>query len=248
MKEESKNVFSKIMTGVVILLAALCIFLAIKIVTGQDTSIFGYQVYHILTGSMEPTIPTGSTVITKQVDPYTLSEGDIITFVSRDEAIYGNTNTHRILGIDDSDGERKFITKGDANGTIDSVEVSASDVKGKVVFHANLRAFSKFLDFMKTGYGFFTVICLPFVFILWQISMKLRREIKAYAEETAKAEAEAETEKIKTEAEKAKASDPTKTKEEIFEELKQAELARLREELKASETETKDTDDKKDEI
>jgi len=239
MKENTKNVLNKILTVVVIALAALCVFLAVKIITGQDTSIFGYQVYHILTGSMEPTIPTGSTVITKQVDPYSLNEGDVITFVSRDAAIYGNTNTHRIIGIDDSSGERRFITKGDANGTVDSVEVPASDIKGKVVFHANFRAFSAFLDFMKTGYGFITVICLPFIFILWQISSKLKREIKEYAEENARAEAEAEIEKSKKEA-SAEASaevsaEALKAAEELdFEKLKAIELAKLREAAKAA--------------
>lgn len=224
MKENSRNVLNKIMTVVVVLLAALCIILAVKVIGGKDTSIFGYQIYHIMTGSMEPTIPTGSTVITKRVDPYILEVGDVITFISRDEAIYGNANTHRIIGIDDSNGERRFITKGDANGTADSIEVPVGDVKGKVIFHANLRGFSMFFNFMRTGYGFLTVVCLPFIFILWQITMKLKREIKVYAEENARAEAAAELAKNKDDEE------AKRLKEEEFERIKAQELQRLREE------------------
>ena len=195
MKAERKDKIEKrlnvLLTVVVIVCAIVCLAVCVKVVSGRDASIFGFRIYHILTGSMEPTIPTGSNVLVREVDPSTLEVGDIITFTSRDNAIYGSANTHRILEINrDSSGQPSFITKGDANTRADSIIVAASDVKGKVVFHMNSAAFTSFFQFIHTGPGFLSCIVLPVLFVTFCIMKDFKKQVDEMIEENARAEAE----------------------------------------------------------
>ena len=185
--EEVKKQLNKLLTVFVILMAVLCLALAVKIITGHDASIFGYKMYHILTGSMEPTIKTGSNILVKSVDPDTLQVNDIISFVSYDDAIYGSVNTHRIISIEtDENGEKVFITKGDANNVADSIRVRKEDIKGKVVLHLNLIGLGVFYDFLHTGYGFMTVIALPLLVLSWQFLRSFKSQVDELSEEKKK--------------------------------------------------------------
>ena len=77
------------------------------------TRLFGYDAYSVVSGSMEPAIPTGSMVFSKETSFDKLKEGDVITFMISDE----QTVTHRIKRINTD--KEKFTTKGDANDVED---------------------------------------------------------------------------------------------------------------------------------
>ena len=92
--------------------------------------VFGIQSYVIISGSMEPSIPTGSLVYVRSTNTEIIQEGDIITF-------YSNRNsslptTHRV--VENKTSEKEIITKGDANEKEDILPVRYADVLGKVVF------------------------------------------------------------------------------------------------------------------
>ena len=84
----------------------------------------GYQIYSVVSGSMEPAIPVGSLVYIKAVEPAGLETDDVIAFYgARDSA---SIITHRIVENRVLMGE--FITKGDANQTEDMNPVPYADV------------------------------------------------------------------------------------------------------------------------
>jgi signal peptidase len=87
----------------------------------------------VLTGSMEPGIPTGSTVLVRPVDPLTLHVGDVATYQKEPGKL--ELITHRVQGIQQTKRGTEFIFKGDANNTADADPVPASMVRGKVWFH-----------------------------------------------------------------------------------------------------------------
>ncbi len=89
----------------------------------------GYQVLAVLSGSMEPTIPVGSVIYYKAADPEALKVGDILTY-RVDESVLV---THRIA--EKNMEEQIFITKGDANKSIDARPVKFSQALGKVEGH-----------------------------------------------------------------------------------------------------------------
>ena len=92
-------------------------------------SIGGYSMYIVRTGSMVPTIDPGSLIVVKKTNPKDLKKGDIVTFKG---AQTGNLFTHRIYKVEDGK-ELKFITKGDANETIDPMKSTPNKIVGKLV-------------------------------------------------------------------------------------------------------------------
>ena len=110
-----------------ILVCLLIIILGIQsynklIVHDETAGILGYNYKTVLTGSMEPAIPVGSIVITKEQSSYEIE--DIISFQEE-----GSVITHRIISID----RERYITKGDANNVADTEEVQQKQVLGKVI-------------------------------------------------------------------------------------------------------------------
>ena len=109
-------------------LVALTVYIMVCNMRGEVAGVFGVSVVKVVTGSMEPSIHVGDYIVLKQTDPDELRAGDVICFYSRDSAIYGKPNTHRIVSVLD-DGS--FVTKGDANPVSDTVTVSPETIIGK---------------------------------------------------------------------------------------------------------------------
>ena len=89
--------------------------------------LFGIVPYVVLSGSMEPTIDTGSLCfINKNADYEDVKEKDIIAFKLKD----GTLVTHRAIEIT----ETGIVTKGDNNDDPDSNEVKKENFVGKNLF------------------------------------------------------------------------------------------------------------------
>jgi signal peptidase len=91
--------------------------------------LFPFQPSVIVSGSMRPGIDIGDIVIVAKVPSEVIKVGDIIQ--------YRRTATmnimHRVIKIENTGGSKTFITKGDANDSIDE-PVNPQNVVGKVVF------------------------------------------------------------------------------------------------------------------
>lgn len=112
------------------ILVALVVMLALLLVGAR---IVGLQVFTVLSGSMEPTYHTGSLIYVKKVDPYTIQEGQPITFMLDENTVA----THRVVGIvpDEEDPTViRFRTKGDANAAEDGSLVHYKNVIGTPIF------------------------------------------------------------------------------------------------------------------
>ncbi|UKF27408.1 signal peptidase I [Clavibacter nebraskensis] len=91
----------------------------------------------ILTQSMEPTLPPGTLVVVRPVDPDALEVGDVATYQIRsgDPAVI----THRITAIASaSDGTRSFTFTGDNNASPDSLPVTPAQIQGEVWYSVPL--------------------------------------------------------------------------------------------------------------
>lgn len=108
----------------------LTIFIVFTLITAAALvlpKLFGYQIYGVLSGSMEPSFPVGSIVYVKEIKASEAIVGDPITFY-----IEGNDKvvaTHRIIEINAE--EKQFITKGDANEVVDAEPVSFHRLIGR---------------------------------------------------------------------------------------------------------------------
>ncbi|MCI8586538.1 MAG: signal peptidase I [Lachnospiraceae bacterium] len=90
--------------------------------------LFGYHIYSVISGSMEPAIPVGSLLYIEETGPEELQEGEVIAFYgARDSAAI---ITHRVLENRVVMGE--LITKGDANQQADMNPIPYGNVIGRV--------------------------------------------------------------------------------------------------------------------
>ena len=126
-KKKRRNPVGMICSALGTILLVLIIVACIPLTVPR---LLGFQIYSVVTGSMEPEIPIGSMVYVKSIAPKDLKEKDVVAF-------YGgrDTNaiiTHRVVNNNVISGQ--ITTKGDANKTEDMNPVSYSDVIGKVEY------------------------------------------------------------------------------------------------------------------
>jgi len=122
-----KKVISIVFTILTLSLLLLSIF------SYNHTSIFGFRMYKVMTGSMEPNIHTSDTILIKKSGNY--KKGDIVTYKDNNDYV-----THRIVSVN----EDNIITKGDANNTEDS-PIKEKDIIGKVIFKMTMLSFLVYL-------------------------------------------------------------------------------------------------------
>lgn len=89
--------------------------------------LFGFEIYNVISSSMEPAVPLGSAVFVKRTDPETLEPGEIVAFADG-----VGTVTHRL--VENRKSSREIITKGDANEIEDFDPVPYSAVLGRVKY------------------------------------------------------------------------------------------------------------------
>jgi signal peptidase I len=93
----------------------------------------GHRSLTVLTGSMEPTLETGSVVIDEMIAPTEARVGDIVTF--SDPAHPERTITHRLRRAWVEGDTAHMVTKGDANDAPESWDVKVDGQIGRVMVH-----------------------------------------------------------------------------------------------------------------
>lgn len=107
----ARRIVSRVTGAVTMLIVAIFLLAAAAVGSGQ------WQAHPVLSGSMEPHLPTGSIVLTKATDVDDLEVGDVAMFQAPEDA---SNITHRITDIEHTaDGDLLLTTKGDANDTED---------------------------------------------------------------------------------------------------------------------------------
>ena len=227
------SVMASVLLWAIILLAALFAFTTLATKDSKSVAnLAGFTPLSVMSESMAPTFNAGDLIIIKQCDTKKLEAGDIITFhtiINNEYAL----NTHRIESIQESNGLRSYVTKGDNNAMADTHIISDGDIVGKYQFR--LPKIGHVMNFLSGSTGFLIVIVLPMrLFFIYQIyhlimvSISLKKAIAIeQAEEVAKvtgsdvdaklAEAQAalaEAQRLKEEAEAKLAAAEKKATEE----------------------------------
>lgn len=162
-----KTDFFKIMSYFVYAIVIVFAFLAIS----AKFSLGGIRLLVVQSGSMEPTIKTGSLVITKAKDAYQI--GDIITFRSSQNS--QETTTHRIVDEKYQISGKVFITQGDANDSPDSGQLTSERILGKTI--TDIPYFGYLVSFTRTLPGLIILIIIPATIIIYDEILKIKKEI-----------------------------------------------------------------------
>ncbi len=91
----------------------------------------GATPYTVLTSSMEPGMPPGTLIVVKPVGPDELGVGTVITYQL--ESGQAPVVTHRVVAVETAiNGERTFVTQGDANDAPDPEPVRPVQIRGRL--------------------------------------------------------------------------------------------------------------------
>ena len=131
-------------TLIAVLVFTLVVFFMSRI-NGSTPSVFGYSIFRVSSGSMEPELMVGDIILDKTVDnPKDLKVGDVITFKSSD---YGDMLvTHKVIKAPyEENGKLMLQTKGIAN-EVEDKPICVDNVKGIMICK---------VDYLDTVYNVF---------------------------------------------------------------------------------------------
>ena len=185
---------------IVAVAVGMMIFTLISVSTFDKTerNLFGFKFFIVTSDSMSATdFDAGDIAISKNVDPKTLKEGDIITFLSQDHDNFGEVVTHKIRRLTtDANGRPGFVTYGTMTDTDDRTVVTHEYVVGQYV--GRIPKVGSFFMFLKTTPGYILCILLPFLLLILSQGLNCIRLFRQYKKEQMD-EMKAEREKIEQE-------------------------------------------------
>jgi len=160
--------YIKIITYFIYIIVIIFAILAIT----SKFSIGGFKVLVVKSGSMEPTIKTGSIVVSKLFSDYNVN--DIITYKNNDQT--SETTTHRIIQKKYQENVYNFLTQGDANNSPDSSFINQNRIIGKVVISVPYLGYVT--SFVRTLPGLIIIIIIPSIIIIYEEMKKIHQETK----------------------------------------------------------------------
>ncbi len=182
------------------------------------------SIFRVVTGSMEPTLPIGTILLSQETDISQIQEGDIVCFRSLSDYLDGAIITHRVISIDiDDTGEIELYTQGDANTVSDGHTVTEDNLIGKVVWNSKEDSIlSTILGGLTDPMGMIAIVIVPCMIIS---SLIMGDAVKSIRKELLLLK-EAEAERSQTA--------PEEGCVESYEEMEQRILAELKQELQES--------------
>ena len=201
--KKALNILKTTFVWLMVLLAvSMMIFTVVSVTTfnRNDRDLFGFKMYIVNSDSMAATdFNAGTLIFVKEVDPSTLKEGDIITFISQDTDSFGETITHKIRKVTtDAEGNPGFVTYGTTTDVDDETIVTYPYVLGQ--YQSQIPGLGTFFNFLKTTPGYFVCIFTPFMLIILYEGVKFFNLFRRYKKEQME---EMQAERDKIEAEKA---------------------------------------------
>ena len=195
------GILGRIVTWIFVVLAvAMMVFTVVSTLTlnQNERNLFGYKAFIVASDSMKATdFAAGDVIISRQVDPKTLEEGDIITFISQNSMNFGEIVTHKIRRLTtDARGEPGFVTYGTTTDTDDETVVTHGFVLGQ--YQMKIPKVGSFFYFLKTTPGYIICILIPFLVLILSQGINCIRLFRRYKKEQM-AELEAERAQIEEE-------------------------------------------------
>ena len=169
MKKLLENKIFKAVYGIfkAIVMTFLVVYLLFVIIQRltNNSAIFGYHVFTVATGSMEPLYMVNDVILVEEVDINTLKVGDDVAYIGASSENKGIIITHRIIEIRKNDkGEDLYILQGINNDYEDPAIYGhqiLGEVRGKVFIINTIN------HLVKNIYGFFFLVFCPLVLVIF---------------------------------------------------------------------------------
>ncbi len=148
------KVGSVLTTVLIVLEIIVIVFIVFSKMSGSIPTVFGYQLYVIVSPSMEPDIKVGDIIISKEYDGGELEIGNVITYLGKTGDFSGKMITHEVIRINGDE----IITKGIAATTEDPA-INREDVRA--VMQYKTVVISAVYRVVTSTVGFICFVILP---------------------------------------------------------------------------------------
>ena len=174
--KSSKNLYrlGKILSTIICIIILFLIIFNVTLIIesyinpNELPSFLGIKSFIIVSESMEPTIMTDDVIFIVDTSKENLKVGDVISFKTGDYI-----NTHRIVRIEERNGEDVYITKGDNNKLDDRTPVKFQDIEGKYLFR--LPRFGKVMKILKSKVTLLVLLIFLVIISYHEVRISKRR-------------------------------------------------------------------------
>lgn len=148
-----------IVLGIVIaVLTVIVVLIMYARISGGTPTFFGFSMFRVSSGSMEPELKIGDVIFTGRVDGNTVKKGDIITYKSTSGTMKGKLVTHRVVKPPyENNGQKYVVTKGDAN-PIDDTPITTDQIQSRFITKISILSF--IYNVFLTPWGLLIIIGL----------------------------------------------------------------------------------------
>lgn len=169
--KENKNkktlhIIGNILYAIVFIIVILMLVVVVlQRVSNNTIALGGYRIFTVATGSMVPKYEIGDVLISKEIEPSEIKEGDDIVYKGKEGSFKDKIVTHQVISAKEEDGTYKFVTKGIAN-TEEDPEITQDQVFGKIVY--KVKSLSFIGKMISNLYVFYFVIFIPIALIIFK--------------------------------------------------------------------------------
>ncbi len=137
-------------------------------ISGEAPSVFGYQIFRVSSGSMEPELMIGDVILVKEADVADIQKGDIVTYKGEEDDFADKFITHKM--IEDPElinGEYVFKSQGIVEGAIPDPEWYEDQLMGEFV--CKVPFIDSIYTFFLKPYGLITFILVIVVLFGYEL-------------------------------------------------------------------------------
>ena len=205
-------------TSIVIIFVICIIF--IQRISNNKVTLGGISMYTVVSESMKPKYEIYDMLIAKKVDPSTIKVGDDVVYMGEKYTLKDKIVTHQVIKKNYKNGKYIFQTKG-INNDIADPEIEDRQILAIVISKSNILSIISHV--VNNSYGFYFIIFVPFVVLLFFEIVDIKKEKMALKEEKLKKKEkiiEKTNDKIEKTNEKTINEEPKVIKKEINEDKK----------------------------
>lgn len=163
-----KKILGILGTILLVILLAVVIVMFNARISGEAPSVFGYQIFRVSSGSMEPELMIGDVIIVKEADVQDIQKGDIVTYKGEEGEFRDKFITHKM--IEDPllvDGKYVFHSQGIYEGAVPDPEWHEDQLLGEYV--CTVPYIDSVYNFFLKPYGLITFVLIIIVLFGYEL-------------------------------------------------------------------------------
>lgn len=163
-----KKILSILGTILLVILLAVVVVMFNARLSGEAPSVFGYQVFRVSSGSMEPELMIGDVILIKEAEPQDIQKGDIVTYKGEEGDLDDKFITHKM--IEDPqlvDGRYVFHTQGIYEGAVPDPDWYEDQLLGEFV--CKIPFIDSVYSFFLKPYGLITFVLIIIVLFGYEL-------------------------------------------------------------------------------